>query len=198
MSKKESKKTVKVQDDSVFDDLESIKLSQNFREEIGVTKALVRVPVRKPHRQEFVRVRDDEAYRTEAAILELKEENEHYFLLPEVRDAMPGEWFPVRLVTAINRQGVVFLWPLKLAGSDGRSNAWYDTAMEAAGIAAKKWVKVVSDKALGGYQTYTANGKLSEPVWPDHEFKALLKVGFRDRLVENTEHPVIQQLLGNT
>lgn len=182
---------------SPFGDLAALRLSQDFREQIGVTKALVRVPVRKPTRQEFVRVRDDEAFRLDTAILELKDENEHYVLMPDVRSVMPGDWFPTRLVTAINRQGVVFLWPLKLAGSDGKPNPWYETALEAADLATRKWVKVVADKALGGYQTYIANGTLSEPDWPAHPFPQLLEVAFRDHIVRDTEHPVIRRLLGD-
>ncbi|GMW07798.1 MAG: hypothetical protein AMXMBFR8_25940 [Nevskiales bacterium] len=178
-------------------DIDALRLSQNFREQIGVTKALGRVPVRRPTRQEFVRVRDDDSYRMDTALLELKDENEYYLLTPDVREAMPGEWFPARLVTAINRQGVVFLWPLKLAGSDGQTNSWYDTAIEAAELATKKWVKVVADKSLGGYQTYIANGNLSEPEWPEHKFERLLEVAFRDRIVRSMDHPVIRRLLGD-
>jgi hypothetical protein len=40
-----------------------LRLTQNFAEGLGVKKALITVPVRKPDRQSFIRVRPDQAYR---------------------------------------------------------------------------------------------------------------------------------------
>ena len=37
-------------------DLSRLRLSQNFSEKVGVRKALLTVPVRKPGRQDFIRV----------------------------------------------------------------------------------------------------------------------------------------------
>jgi hypothetical protein len=182
--------------DNFFSNLDSLRLSQDFYTEIGVAKALVKVPVRKPLKQEFIRVRDDDAYRMETAVIEFKEDREYYFVAPEVRDELPGVWIPVRLVTCISRQAVVFLWPLKLPTPDGRSNPWFDTAIEGARLAAKGWVKVVADMSLGGYQVYNAVGDLPEPEWTDHTFAQLLEVAFRDRYIGDMSHPVIQRLLG--
>ncbi len=180
-----------------FSDLASLRLSQDFHSQVGVKRALVRVPVRKPHRQEFVRVRDDAAVRLETGLLELKEDREFYLLAPEVRDQMPGDWVPVRLVTGITRQGVIFLWPLRLPDPDGRANSWHETGMQAAAMAHRQWVKVVADMSLGGYQVYTAVGELPEPDWPDFEFQRLLAVAFRDRFIRDLDHPVITRLLGH-
>ena len=46
----------KIGTDSDFINLEKLRLSQNYQELIGVRKALLTVPVRKPGRQEFFRV----------------------------------------------------------------------------------------------------------------------------------------------
>ncbi len=42
----------------VFDPA-SLRLSQNFHESLGVKKALITVPVRKPGKQDFIRVHPD-------------------------------------------------------------------------------------------------------------------------------------------
>jgi hypothetical protein len=182
--------------DNPFADLDSLRLSQDFGAEIGVAKALVRVPVRRPTRTEFIRVRDDEAYRMETSILENKEERETFLVAPDVRDQLPGDWAPVRLVTCISRQGVVFLWPLKLTPADGRSNPWYDSAIEGARHAVDGWVKIAADMHLGAYQVYNALGDLPEPAWPEYTFAQLLEVAFRDRFIRDMNHPAIQRLLG--
>ncbi len=182
--------------DNPFADLDSLRLSQDVGAEIGVAKAWVRVPVRKPKRQEFIRVRDDDAYRMETAIIEFKDDREIFLVAPDVRNKLPGDWVPVRLVTCISRQGVVFLWPLKLPTPDGRANTWFETAIEGARHAVDGWVKVVADMNLGGYQVYNALGELTPPEWPEYTFAELLEVAFRDRYIRDMEHPAIKRLLG--
>ena len=57
----------------------SLRLDQNFAETVGVKKLLTTVPVRKPKRQDFIRVHPDPTYRlTPAAIIELQEDREVY------------------------------------------------------------------------------------------------------------------------
>jgi len=179
-----------------FGDLSKLRLAQDFHKQVGVQKALVRVPVRKPHKQEFIRVNPEPEYRLETGLLELKEDREFYLLAPDVRDQMPGDWVPVRLVTCITRQGVIFLWPLKLPDPDGRANSWYETALTGADMAARQWVKLVADMNLGGYQAYVATGELPEPEWPEHDFQRLIAIAFRDRVIRDMDHPVINRLLG--
>jgi len=50
--------------------------------------------------------------------------------------------------------------------------------------------------SLGGYQTYIACGELPEPEWPEHDFQRLLAVAFRDCVVRDMDHPVVNRLLG--
>jgi hypothetical protein len=181
---------------SVFDNLDTLRLSQDFRDNIGVTKVLTTIPVRKPNRQEFVRVRDDDAYRLEAGIIELQDERETYLLAPEVREQMPDEWKPVRLTTFITRQGVVGIWPMKLP-DPARPMAWHSSAIQAADRAARDWVKLIPNMNLGAYEFHVATGELGEPEWPEHTFAQLLEIAFNDgRYISDMEHPVIQRLLG--
>jgi hypothetical protein len=181
---------------SVFDDLDSLRLAQDFRDTLGVTKILSAVPVRKPTRQEFFRVRDDDVYRLEAGVIELDDERETYLLAPDVREQMPGDWKAVRLTTFITRQRVVGIWPLKLPDPE-RPLDWHRSAIDAADMAARKWVKLKPNMALRAYDIHVADAELDEPEWPDHTFPELLEIAFRDgRLIQDMEHPVIQRLLG--
>ena len=54
------------------------------------------------------------------------------------------------------------------------------------------------DMSLGAYRIYTAEGQLSEPVWPDKSLTELLKLGFKDKVINSAEHPVIRKLRGLT
>jgi len=49
------------------------------------------VPVRKPHRQELVRVHPDESYRMNASVIELKDDREVYLVTSPIASQLPGE-----------------------------------------------------------------------------------------------------------
>jgi hypothetical protein len=175
----------------------ALRLSQSFGGPVGVKKLLTTVPVRKPNRQDFVRVHPDPAYRlTPTAIIELREDRETYLLSPAIAQQLPGEFNVVTLYTAINRQGVTQLWPVKLPGEDGRQLEWHRSAAEAAELAMEKWVRVTANMSKGGYDLFEASGDLSEPVWPDISFEEILRIAFRDRYVDRVDHPLLQKLRG--
>lgn len=164
---------------------------------MGVTKLLTTVPVRKPNRQDFVRVHPDPAYReTPVAIIELKEDRETYLLSRSIADQLPGEFNAVTLNTAINRQRVLQIWPVKLPGPDGKHNEWHRSAAEAAERATEKWVRVTANMSAGAYDIFEASGGLSDPVWPAISFEEILKIAFRDRYVDDVDHPLLQKLRG--
>jgi hypothetical protein len=179
-------------------DLSNLRLDQSFAADtVGVKKVLTTVPVRKPNRQEFVRVRSESAFRlTPAAIIEVKEDREVYLVTRDILPAVEGEYAIVTLFTAISRQGTLFLWPVKLPNSEGRYNAWHRSGAEGAERAMEKWVRVTASMSLGAYEIFEASGELPEPNWPDYQFGEILKIAFRDRLVDRADHPLVQRLLG--
>ena len=174
----------------------SLRLSQDPLAAAGVKKALIRVPVRRPSPQEFIRVHPGEDYRLDTAIIDLRDDCEVYLVAPALRGELFSEIKPVRLYTTISRQNVVAIWPCKLPGVDGRSNSWHDTALRAAELAMTRWTRIVADMGLGGYQPYTAAGDLPEPEWPEQTFAELLKIAFGAFYVDRPDHPVIKRLQG--
>ena len=174
----------------------TLRLSQDPLAVAGVKKALIRVPVRRPGPQEYVRVHPGEDFRLDTAIIDFREAGECYLIAPELRGELFAEIKPVRLFVTISRQNVVAIWPCKLPGPDGRPNAWHDTALRAAELAMTRWTRIVPDMGLGGYQPYTAAGDLPEPEWPTQSFPELLKIAFGAFYVDRPDHPVIRKLQG--
>ena len=177
-------------------DLERLRLSQNFADVVGVKKKTITVPVRKPHRQLFVRVHPDESWRLETGVLVVKEDRETYLVDPALWAELPGEIVPTVLFTAISRQGVVFLWPIRLPGEDGRHDAWNRSALEAVQLSTKQWIRLGANMHLGAYEVFVATGDLPEPEWPDVSFQDLLKIAFRDKFIQALDHPAIRALQG--
>lgn len=178
-------------------DLTNLRLDQSFTESAGVKKLLVTVPVRRPHPQDFVRVHADPEYRATLALIELKDDREIYLLPPDIARQVPGEYVMAMVFTAINRQGVAFLWPVKLPAPDGRVVEWHRSAQEGAELAMQKWVRLKANMALGAYEIFESQGVIPDPEWPEQPFQELLRIAFKERLVTSLDHAVIKRLRGH-
>jgi hypothetical protein len=164
---------------------------------VGAEKLLVRLPVRKPTRQEFFRVHVDPEFRLPCAILEIKEEREFYLVTPAALPALAEDVRHVELRLCLNRQGAPFMWPVPMPGPDGRTNSWHESAREAANLAEKSWIRMVAAMAEGSYSIYIATGTIPDPRWPEKSFEELLELAFKDgKLIDSADHPVVQQLNG--
>lgn len=179
-------------------DLKALRLSTDSTDGVSVRKVLTNIPVRKPAKEWFVRCHPDPNYRISTRVIELKEEGETYWVPPPFFEQLSGEstFCPKTLITAVNKQGVLFIWPLRLPGPDGRDDNWSRSAREAASIATEKWVRVRSNMSLGGYEIFEATGNLSAPEWPDMSFEDILRIAFKNRKIDSVDHPMLKRLRG--
>jgi hypothetical protein len=178
-----------------------LRLPQDFGTTLGVKKAMLTIPVRKPSKEWFVQVHPSEAYRMQTAVLELKEDRETYLVDPSLWAELSTSetTFGQReIFTAMNRQGVLFLWPIRLPGSDGKLDDWNTSALEAAQMAAGKWVRIAANMSLGAYDVFQATAKLADPEWPELAFGELLRVAFKSRFIDTLDHPVLRRLRGES
>jgi hypothetical protein len=178
-----------------FADLDSLRLGQDFSAALG-KRVLTTVPVRKPGKQDFIQVRSEEEFRLETFVLEMKDEREVFLVAPGLWPDLTNEISPRVLFTCINRQGVVFLWPVRRPGPDGRLDSWSSSALAAAQTAMVRWVRISANMSLGGYDLYEAVGELSPPEWPQLSFQELLRLAFKDRFITDSTHPVLRRLRG--
>jgi hypothetical protein len=178
-------------------DPEALRLPQDFATSLGVKTALITVPVRKPSKEWFIRVHPDPAYRLETICLELKEKGETYLVAPALWPLLAGETTlqPRLLLTAMNRQGDCFLWPLRMPATEGRLDDWTKSALEASELAMKHWVRLQANMSLQAYSVqYSEN--LPAPTWPDIPFNELLRRAFKDALINTYDHIILRRLRG--
>ena len=174
----------------------NLRLSQSFTETAGVKKLLTTVPVRKPSPQDFVRVHPSSEYRENFPIIELKDEREEYIVTTALVPELAGEFVTKTLYLAINRQGTPFFWPVRLPVS-----RWQGHELVALGAGGRRIgdAPLGTSKAnmsLGAYEIYRAESVMSEPEWPPLGFWDLIKIAFRDHLIDRIDHPVIKRLRG--
>ena len=98
-------------------------------------------------------------------------------------------------MTATNRQGSVFLWPLRVPDSS-RQDAWAQSALAASAAAETQWVRIAANMQAGSYDVAVATAAFPEPEWPECSFEELFRLAFRDRVIDTIDHPVIRRLKG--
>ncbi len=177
-------------------DPSTLRLGQDFAATVGVKKAILTIPKRKPDKQWFWRTHPDPTYQLPTALLVLKEDRETYLVDRSLWSELQTEITPSLILTAINRQGVLFLLPITMPGADGKWNAWHKSLYDAAELARTKWVRASANMSLGGYDVYEASADLPDPNWPDLTFPKILEIAFRDHFIKSEGHPVIAKLRG--
>jgi hypothetical protein len=177
-------------------DIASLRLNPSFLETAGVKKLLTTVPARKPSKQDFVRVHPEPGYRESFAMIDLKDDREDYLVRPEVLEELAGEVVFKTVFTAVNRQGVIFLWPVRLPAPEDRKTEWPRSEREAAELAMKQWVRLKANMSLGAYEITVAESVMVDPVWPELSYQELVRIAFRDRMITTIDHPVVKRLRG--
>jgi len=176
-------------------DLARIKLSTDYEGLESVKKLITVVPVKKPNAQEFVRVHPSPEMRLQTTTLILKDEGETYLVEKDLWPELLAETAPVCLYTAINRQGVLFLWCVKMPIKTNKQN-WTKSTLDAIGAAQKGWIRMQANMSGGYYDIYKASGNLPEPEWPELTFQEIIRIAFRDRFIDSLDHPALKQLRG--
>jgi len=182
-------------------DLSALRISQDYLDKGGGSEQVITtVPVRKPERQVFVQVHPSTEFRLETYLLEYRDEKATqvltYIVNPNLWEHLGELLVRKVLLTSITRQGVLFLWPIKLPGRDGRSDRWSESAIVAAKHAETNWVRISTNMGLGGYDVFKAKAELPKPVWPQVDLDQIIKLAFQDRYIDSLDHDVIRSLRG--
>jgi len=175
----------------------ALRLGQNFNEGLRVKTVVTNVPVGRPPRHAYFRVRRGEDNRLATALLELKDENKTYIISRDLWQALAGELVQMVLYQYITKQGVVGIWPVKLPNEEGRLDSWNESKLEAARLAEESWVRLRANMPLKAYEIMIAEGCTDEPDWPeDLTFDRALELAFRDSRIDDIDDPILKNLRG--
>jgi len=178
-----------------FADIDRLVLDQTF-DQLTTTEHLAEVPVRKPGKHEWVRVHPDSGMRLQPAILHFERDDLTYLVDPSLWTLLADSINPACLIPTVNRDGMVFIWVIKMP-KDGKDwNSWNKTAMAGAELAVTAWVRLKRNHEGKCYIPVTAEADYGAPVFPDKSRADLLRLAFGDRYIDSADHPVVRQLLG--
>ena len=98
-------------------DLDALRKQQDFRSATGVKKT-PKAKVRKPAKEWWIMTHPDQSYSIEGCVIDLKEDNEIYWVVPQLWSELVSEpTFGRRaFCTYMTRQGECFVWPIRLPG----------------------------------------------------------------------------------
>jgi hypothetical protein len=89
-----------------------------------------------------------------------------------------------------NRQ--IGLWPVSI--DTGRGNPWWTSAWAGYEAAKENWIQMQS--GIDRYSVFPAEGELPAPEWPKQSFSELLKIAFRDKIINHADVPIMRRLRG--
>ena len=176
-------------------DPRSLTLSQDFVSLVGVKKEVMRVPIQRPMPQSFFSPHPDPDWRMQVAVIEMKEDRENFLVVPALLDELQGEWVAKMLVACQTRQGAFFFWPIRLPGQDGRIDTWNEAAMQIASTYGGRWIRLIANKEIGAYDVVEPISVFPPPTWPDSPDELMAKA-FRERVIDQLDHPVVKRLRG--
>lgn len=184
-------------------DFKKLRLNMNniFPNVVTAVPVLTSIPVRKPHRDEFFRVRPGDEWAMDVMLLHKKAEDEKYVVYQEFLPPLMerGLVKPVRFFFLVAwGTGVMFVSEVPLPAADGKYSEYHQSRMLAYEQAKEKWVSISPDKASGCYRVTIASGNLPEPVWATRpgSMEEALDIAFRGKVIDCPDHPILKKLRG--
>ena len=172
-----------------------LRLAQSFA--AGATTRTSPITAHKPDPHNwFMAHPDPAAFHFVTMVLDVKAERENYLVEPGLREELGRELTPKVIVPCITRQSNVFLWPVSLPSSTGRTNSWTQSALDAVQDAMQNWIRLVANSEAGGYDVYHPRVQIDPPVWPDLTLEEMLEKAFGHYLIDSLDHPRVRALLG--
>ena len=158
------------------------------------------IPVRKPKKTEWFRVRPGDDWRIDLPLYE-DGDGETYLIGTDFLGFLNDQGLVrrARIYTlTVHGSGVLLLSPIGLPDADGKLNSYNRSREEAYRKAETAWIRISANKDLGGYDCWTPEIPMPEPDWPSHPstLKEMLSIAFKGRYINDPEHPILNRLKG--
>ena len=172
-------------------------ISPKVEESLVGVQTITTVPVKKPRSGQWIYINPDAAWRREVYALEVGEiEKETWLVHPSLFPHLEDELSRRLLVAYAVKGGGTCLWPVKVPVEGARANGWVSSAWEVINTRSGRWIKIVSNQAVGAYDCFERTVQKAEPRWPSKGFRHLFETAFHNRFITSLDHPVIAEILG--
>jgi hypothetical protein len=180
-------------------DLEQFRINQDFASHIHTRKTAVTVSVRRPDRQHWICIHPGSDWRASVAVLEDKVNQRTYIVIPQIVPEVTADLVPKLLVTYATKQGTTSLWPVRMPDEAGRLDTYSESALSIIEQYAGQWIRVLPNQIDRCYDVLeTPTIELPAPKWPEGGFRHLFALAFKNRVIDNINHPVLKVLRGES
>jgi hypothetical protein len=177
-------------------DLEEFRIHQDFTG-VQVRGEMTFVPVQKPNSQDWVFIPSKNTVEwTTVPLLELKQKREFYLVSPAVAASLDGDVTTRLLVPYADKEGGLFLWPIRLSDARGDLNSWVASAIRVVNDYNDRWIRIKARLNAGCYEVFEAPTVSPAPIWPTDGIKFFVNRAFKGKIITFLEHPIIRQLKG--
>ncbi len=172
---------------------------------IVVKRVVTSIPIKKPKPGvEFFRIRPGSEWKFDTYLLDLggKGDGEGKFLLdpalyPEVIETKKLRL--VRIYAGITYgSGEIFLSEIPKPDADGKDHEYNRTRRLAYTAAETQWLKLQTNDSIGAYDMILSMSKLPDPEWPEEPENMVkaIELAFKDKFIDDHNHPVLKKLRG--
>ena len=158
------------------------------------------IPVRKPKKTEWFRVRSGNDWRIDLPLYE-DADGDTYLIGSDFLSFLNERALVrrARIYTLlVHGSGVLLLSPIGLPDVDGKLNSYNRSREEHYRKAETEWISISANKDLAGYDVWTPETRIPEPEWPTppNTLKEMLSIAFKGRYINDPDHPILNQLKG--
>lgn len=138
-------------------DLDEIRAPPGAEAEIATRRVVTNIPLRKPKKTEFFRIRPEEEWTIEAHMATLGDQEEDKYLVPSSSEAAAflqelQLLKRVRLFVGVTYYGnALFVSEIPLRDLDGTWNSWHESRHSIYRCATENWVQAISDRGSSSY-----------------------------------------------
>jgi hypothetical protein len=178
-------------------DLKKFCIDQDFAAHVQARKKAVSVPVQRPDRQHWIFIHPDRAWRMTVGVLDDKANRRTYVVEPMIVPEVADDLIPKLLVAYATRQGTACLWPIRMPDEEGRIDTYNESALVIVEQYAGQWIRVMSNQSDRCYDVLeTPKLDLPTPKWPEGGFPWMFDTAFKNRVIRDLNHPLLQTLRG--
>jgi hypothetical protein len=175
-------------------DFDAMTLPQSFDDLVAVKEVLTQVPVRKARKDEYFRIHPDPVYAQD--YLMVKRDETLHPIMPTLVHLVPEENVKrYKLYTAVTSKGRVFLFPAEQPNKMGELHTVARNYHVICRAAREQWTRMWWDDSERIHKTQHLDHDRA-PVFPDKEYKELVKLAFGDIMITTPDHPVIRYFKG--
>ncbi len=151
--------------------------------------------VRKPTRHNWFMAKADPSFHFATKLYEA-EDRTMYLVAPALQEELEKEMTARVIVPCLTRQGSLLLWPVRLPDDSGQTSSWTTSGLAALRAAMRGWIRIVADVVGGEYRIHHPRAPLDPPEWPDLSLHEMLKMAFREGVIESRNHRELRRLRG--